>query len=61
MQVTITKDITLFRWGNRLYQMKYAEQNGYKAAGRARECYIDGIWNKESEEDWLTEIQLPIE
>ena len=22
--------------------------------------YIDGIWNKESEEDWLTEIQLPI-
>ena len=27
----------------------------------ARESYIDGIWNKESEEDWLTEIQLPIE
>ena len=41
--------------------MKYAEQNGYTAAGFARECYIDGIWNKESEEDWLTEIQLPIE
>ena len=43
------------------FLMKYAEQNGYKAAGLARECYIDGIWNKESEEDWLTEIQLPIE
>jgi Predicted transcriptional regulators len=41
--------------------MRYAEQNGYKAAGPARECYIDGIWNKESEEDWLTEIQLPVE
>ncbi len=41
--------------------MKYAEQNGYKTAGLARECYIDGIWNKESEEDWLTEVQLPIE
>lgn len=41
--------------------MKYAEDNGYDAAGPARECYIDGIWNKESEEDWLTEIQLPIE
>ncbi len=43
------------------FLVKYAEQNGYRAAGLARECYIDGIWNKESEEDWLTEIQLPIE
>ena len=43
------------------FLMKYAEQNGYTNAGLARESYIDGIWNKESEEDWLTEIQLPIE
>lgn len=43
------------------YIMKYAEENGYKVAGLARECYIDGIWNKETVEDWLTEIQLPIE
>lgn len=43
------------------YIMKYAEENGYKVNGLARECYIDGIWNKESVEDWLTEIQLPIE
>ena len=43
------------------FLMRYAEQNGYQAAGPARECYIDGIWNKESEEDWLTEIQLPVE
>ena len=43
------------------FLMKYTEQNGYKPAGLARECYIDGIWNKESEDDWLTEIQLPIE
>lgn len=42
-------------------EMKYAEENGYKTTGLARECYIDGIWNKESVEDWLTEIQLPIE
>ena len=42
------------------FLMRYTEQNGYVAAGLARECYIDGIWNKESEEDWLTEIQLPI-
>ena len=43
------------------FLMKYAEQNGYKMNGLARECYIDGIWNKESPEEWLTEIQLPIE
>jgi DNA-binding transcriptional MerR regulator len=43
------------------FLMKYAEQNGYNVAGLARESYIDGIWNKESEEDWLTEIQLPVE
>lgn len=41
--------------------MKYAEVNGYKVAGLARECYIDGIWNKETPEEWLTEIQLPVE
>ena len=42
------------------YIMKYAEKNGYEVAGLARESYIDGIWNKESVNDWLTEIQLPI-
>jgi len=42
------------------YIMKYAEENGCEVTGPARECYIDGIWNKESEEDWLTEIQLPV-
>lgn len=42
------------------YIMKYAEENGYEVAGLARECYIDGIWNKESEDEWLTEIQLPV-
>lgn len=41
--------------------MNYAEQNSCKIAGLSRECYIDGIWNKESPEEWLTEIQLPIE
>ena len=41
--------------------MKYAEDNGYKVAGFSRESYIDGIWNKESVDEWLTEIQLPVE
>jgi DNA-binding transcriptional MerR regulator len=38
----------------------YAEAQGYKPTGLARFCYIDGIWNKESEDEWLTEIQLPV-
>ena len=42
------------------YIMEYAEKNGYDVSGLARESYIDGIWNKESVEDWLTEIQLPV-
>lgn len=40
--------------------MEYAEKNGYEPAGLTRESYIDGSWNKENAEDWLTEIQLPI-
>jgi DNA-binding transcriptional MerR regulator/predicted transcriptional regulator YdeE len=34
--------------------------NGYAPAGEPRESYIDGIWNKESQDDWLTEVQLPV-
>ena len=46
------------RLGEDIY--RYAMENGYQVAGFHRECYIDGIWNKENVEDWLTEIQLPI-
>ena len=42
------------------YLMKYAEENGYEVTGFARECYIDGIWNKQSVDEWLTELQLPV-
>ena len=42
------------------FLMEYAEKNGYEIAGLARESYIDGIWNKDSVNDWLTEVQLPI-
>ena len=41
--------------------LKYVEDNGYKIIGPIRECYIDGIWNKEDESEWLTEIQIPID
>lgn len=37
----------------------YVEKAGYKLAGSPRFSYIDGIWNKDSEEEWLTEIQIP--
>lgn len=40
--------------------MKYIEQNGYKVLDFPRERYIDGIWNKEDENEWLTEIQVPV-
>ena len=38
----------------------YAEANGYEPCEQPRFCYIDGIWNKESVDEWLTEIQLPV-
>ena len=40
--------------------MKYIEDNKLEIIDYPRECYIDGIWNKENIEDWLTEIQIPI-
>ncbi|MGM9521784.1 MAG: MerR family transcriptional regulator [Oscillospiraceae bacterium] len=42
------------------YIANYAGENGYEPCGAIRECYIDGIWNKESADDWLTELQLPV-
>ena len=37
----------------------YAETNGYEVIDRARFCHIDGIWNKETVDEGMTEIQLP--
>jgi DNA-binding transcriptional MerR regulator len=42
------------------FAMKWVEENGYVVSEAPRESYIDGIWNKESEEEWLTEIQIPV-
>lgn len=39
---------------------EWIDHNGYKPVGLPRESYIDGIWNVDSMEDWLTEIQIPI-
>lgn len=43
-----------------LYAFKWIEENKYEVIDNPRESYIDGIWNKENEEDWLTEIQVPV-
>lgn len=40
--------------------MKYIEDNNYEIIEDPRERYIDGMWNKEDENEWLTEIQVPI-
>lgn len=40
--------------------LDYIEENGYEICGNIRESYIDGVWNKETPEEWLTEIQIPI-
>ena len=50
----------------RLYEsfteaFRYMEEQGYKIAGQPRACYIDGAWNQDDPEKWLTIIQIPIE
>ena len=40
--------------------LRYIEENGYEICGNIRESYIDGVWNKDSEDEWLPEIQIPV-
>ena len=37
------------------------EEQGYKIAGQPRTSYIDGAWNQDDPEKWLSVIQIPIE
>lgn len=41
--------------------IRYIEENDYRICGNIRESYIDGVWNKDTAQDWLTEIQVPVE
>ena len=50
----------LFIVGQYARLLAYTKAHGL-VAGFSRESYIDGIWNKESVDEWLTEIQLPVE
>ena len=40
---------------------RYIEEHGYKIVGQHRTCYVDGAWNQEDPEKWLSIIQIPIE
>ena len=40
---------------------RYIDEQGYKPIGQHRTCYIDGVWNQEDPEKWLSVIQIPIE
>ena len=42
------------------FLLKYIDENNLEITEPIRERYIDGIWNKASEEEWLTEIQIPV-
>jgi Predicted transcriptional regulators len=39
---------------------KWIDDNGHSPAGKPRESYIDGVWNRSDPADWLTEVQVPI-
>lgn len=43
-----------------VFTYQWIEDNNYKIVGNPRESYIDGIWNQDDEENWLTELQVPI-
>lgn len=42
------------------FLFQWIEENNHEVADNPRESYIDGIWNKDDETEWLTELQIPI-
>lgn len=40
---------------------KYIYDKGYHVNGNPRTVYVDGIWNEEDPEKWLSIIQIPVE
>lgn len=41
--------------------MAYMEKHGLRMAGHPRFSYVDGIWNQEDSEKWVSFIQIPVE
>jgi len=42
------------------FALNYIKENNIEIMDDIREVYIDGCWNKDSEDEYLTEIQVPI-
>ena len=40
--------------------LEWIEVNGYTITYPPRYSYVDGIWNQEDPEKWLTIIQVPV-
>ena len=41
--------------------IKWIEENGYKVIGPNRELYLEGEWSTSNPEEYITEIQIPVE
>ena len=39
---------------------RYIEEQGYQVVGSHRTVYIDGVWNQQDPEKWLSIIQVPV-
>lgn len=42
------------------FARQWLAANGYEQVGPPRDSAIDGCWNQDSEEDYLTEVQIPV-
>lgn len=42
------------------FALNYIKENGYEIDSAIREVYIHGCWDTEKEDDYVTEIQIPI-
>lgn len=42
------------------FALNYIKEKGYTISDKPREVYVNGCWDCESEEDYLTRIQIPI-
>lgn len=42
------------------YAVNWVKENGYEIDGRIRESYVHGCWDCESEDDYLTVLQVPV-
>lgn len=38
----------------------YIDEHNYRITGHPRTVYVDGAWNQEDPEKWLSIIQVPV-